>query len=218
MKQMDESTPAERPSGTATYRLVGRFLEACDCYAICPCWIDEPPDEGKCSGLYAWDINDGQIDGRDVSGLRVASVSFHTGNRKDARQRVVLIVDKRADDHQREALSAAFSGRLGGPLGELGAMLGTLAGERTGRIEIDWDEAGPSLRIGKIVSVATEPKVGPSGRITTLVDSAMAETFGSPALVAVSTDLRLSLGEEGMDIDVRRRSANLGWFSYTGRQ
>ncbi len=202
--------------GAGGYRLVGRFLEACDCYAICPCWIDEAPDEGKCSGVYAWHINDGQIDGREVAGLRVASVSFHEGNRRGSRQRVVLFVDERADAHQREALIAAFSGRHGGPLGELGAMLGQLVGERSAKIDIDWDEEGPSLRIGKRVGVKTASKVGPSGRTTTLVDSAMAETFGSPSLVGLSTQLRLDLGEEGMDIDVRGRSANSGWFSYTG--
>lgn len=217
MEPMGPSTPVERPAGSSGYRLVGRFLEACDCYAICPCWIDEPPDEDRCSGIYVWDIADGRIEGRDVSGLRVASVSFHTGRRRGSQQRVVLIVDKAADDHQREVLRKAFTGSLGGPLGELAAMLGSFAGERTGRIRLDWDEAGPALRIGKMVSVATEVKKGPSGRVTSLVDSALAESFGSPALVAVSSELKLALGEKGMDIDVSGRSANAGWFSYTGR-
>jgi hypothetical protein len=215
MMRMDEAPAGGPRAGTESYRLVGRFLEACDCYAICPCWIDEPPDEGKCSGVYAWDINDGRINGRDVSGLRVASISFHQGNRRGSRQRVVLVVDKRADDHQREALVAAFSGQLGGPLGELGAMLGTLAGQRSSRIRIDWDEARPSVAIGKSVAATVEPKMGPSGRVTSLTDSAMSSTLGPQALVGVSTELRLNLGEEGMDIDVRGRSANLGWFSYT---
>ncbi|MGH8932577.1 MAG: DUF1326 domain-containing protein [Egibacteraceae bacterium] len=187
-----------------TYRLVGRFLEACDCYAICPCWIDEVPDEGKCSGVYVWHINDGQIDGSNVAGLRVAS------------QRVVMFVDERANEHQKEALVAVFSGRSGGPLGELGAMLGKLIDERSARIDIDWDESSPSLRIGEAVAVETEMKVGPSGRTTTLVDSAVAETFGSPTFVGLSTELRLDLDEEGMRIDVRGRNANSGWFSYTG--
>jgi hypothetical protein len=219
MKQMDQpAAPGQpgEPAGVGTYRLVGRFLEACDCYAICPCWIDEPPDEGKCSGVYVWDVNDGRINGVDVSGLKVASVSFHTGSRRGSRQRVVMIVDKRADDDQRNALVAAFSGRLGGPLAPLNAMLGTFAGERSSKIQIDWDESRPSVKIGKSVSVAVEPKLGPSGRVTSLTDAPVADQFGAQALVGLSTELRLALGEDGMDIDVRGRSANLGWFSYTG--
>ena len=48
--------PVGVPPHRRGYRLVGRFLEACDCYAICPCWIDELPDEDRCTGLYVWDI------------------------------------------------------------------------------------------------------------------------------------------------------------------
>jgi len=216
MKQMDDSAPAPRSAaGTGTYRMVGQFLEACDCYAICPCWIDEPPDEGRCSGVYVWEISDGRISGVDVSGLRVASVSFHEGNRRGSRQRVVLIVDKRANDAQRDALTEAFTGGLGGPLGELRAMLGSLVGRRSSRIEVDWNETKPAVKIGKAVRVAVETKIGPSGRVTALTDSAMAATLGPHALVGLSTELRLALGEEGMDIDVKGRNANLGWFSYT---
>ena len=152
-----------------------------------------------------------------MSGLRVASVSFHAGQAAGIAAAVVLLIDEGADDHQREVLREVFTGRAGGPLGELAAMLGSFAGERSGRIRLDWDEAGPALRIGKMVSVATEAKKGPSGRVTSLVDPALAESFGSPALVAVSSELKLALGEKGMDIDVSGRSANAGWFSYTGR-
>jgi hypothetical protein len=209
MQPMDTSAP------TRGYRLVGRFLEACDCYAICPCWIDEPPDDGKCSGVYAWEINNGRIAGVDVSGLKIASVSFHQGRRRGSRQRVVLIIDKRADAMQREALTAVFSGQRGGPLGELGAMLGTLTGTRYSKIEIDWSDTRPAIKIGKRVAVTAEPKVGPSKRNTALTDSAMSTTLGPHAVVGLSTEFRLALGEEGMDIEVKGRSANLGWFSYT---
>jgi hypothetical protein len=141
----------------------------------------------------------------DVSRLKVASVSFHQGKRRNSRQRVVLIVDKRANDMQREALTAVFTGRRGGALGELGAMLGTLAGTRYSKIQIDWDEARPGIKIGKSVAVTVEPKTGPSGRTTALTDSAMSASLGPHALVGLSTELRLALGEEGMDIDVTGR-------------
>ena len=199
-----------------TYRLVGRFVEACDCYAICPCWIDEEPDEEKCTGLYVWDIADGEAKGNEVGGLRVASISYHEGNRRGSRQRVVLLIDERADDHQRRALSDVFTGRSGGPLAELGAMLGELAEQRSARIDLNWDGEEASLDIEGKVQVSTERKVGPSGRTTTLVDSALAESFGSPALVGVSRTFKILLPDDKIQIDVRRRNANVGWFSYTG--
>ena len=85
----DKTKPAEPAMG---YRLAGRFLEACDCYAICPCWIDEVPDDEECTGLFVWDINAGEAMGHDVGGLRVASASFHQGKRSGARQKVVILI------------------------------------------------------------------------------------------------------------------------------
>ena len=110
----------------APYRLVGSFYEACDCYSICPCWTGNSPDEGECTGIFTWEIEDGSIDGIDVAGLRAVSVSHHSGFRSDAKQRVVIFVDDRATRQQTDALAAAFSGSLGGPLQELADLLGEL--------------------------------------------------------------------------------------------
>jgi hypothetical protein len=216
MQRMEESSRPSAQESATTYRIVGRFLEACDCYAICPCWIDEEPDEERCTGLYVWDIADGEAKGNDVGGLRVASISYHEGNRRGSRQKVMLLIDERADDHQRRALSDVFTGRSGGPLAELGAMLGELVGQESARIDLRWEGQAATLDIEGKVRVSTESKVGPSGRVTTLVDSALAESFGSPALVGVSKELKLSFPDDEIEIDVRRRNANVGWFSYTG--
>lgn len=215
MDSMTESSAPDRPRSFSGYRLTGRFLEACDCYAICPCWIDEVPDEGRCTGLYLWDIGAGEARGHDVGGLRVASASFHEGKRRGSRQRVVLLIDERADDRQRAALSEVFTGRAGGPLGELADMLGELVAERTARIDVTWDGAQAVLDIEGTVRASNDPKVGPSGRVTSLVDPVLADTFGSPALVGISREFHLELPELEGRIDVRGRSANTGWFSYT---
>jgi hypothetical protein len=205
-----------RPDQVAGYRITGRFLEACDCYAICPCWIDEEPDEERCTGLYAWDIATGEAAGHDVSGLRVASVSFHEGRRRGSRQRVVLLVDERADEMQHAALAEVFTGRRGGPLGELAGMLGELVAQRDARIDITWTGQEATLDIEGKVRVRNEPKVGPSGRVTSLVDPALADVFGAPALIGLSTEFHVDLPDLEAAIDVRGRSANTGWFSYTG--
>lgn len=215
MNPMTPGGGTDRPD-QAGYRITGRFLEACDCYAICPCWIDEEPDEDRCTGLYAWDIATGEAGGHDVSGLRVASVSFHEGRRRGSRQRVVLLVDERADEMQHAALAEVFTGRRGGPLGELAAMLGQLVAQRDARIDITWSGQQATLDIEGTVRVRNEPKVGPSGRVTSLVDPALADVFGAPALIGLSTEFHVDLPDLEAAIDVRGRSANTGWFSYTG--
>jgi hypothetical protein len=216
---MDKTmTPGEpgRSEAAVGYRLTGRFLEACDCYAICPCWIDEVPDEEQCTGLFVWDINQGDAMGHDVSGLRVASASYHEGKRRGARQRVVVLIDDRASDQQRAVLSDVFTGRQGGPLGQLADMLGELVAQRSAKIDIGWEGDKATLDIEGIIQAANEPKTGPSGRITSLVDPEMSAVYGSPALVGTSTEFHVALPELGAAIDVKGRSAQTGRFSYTG--
>ena len=45
------------------YALRGDFLEVCNCKTICPCWTGRAPDEEVCTGVFAWVIDDGEIDG-----------------------------------------------------------------------------------------------------------------------------------------------------------
>jgi hypothetical protein len=151
-----------------------------------------------------------------VAGLRVVSLSYHEGKRRGSRQRVVLLFDEEASDMQRSVLSDVFTGRSGGPLAELADMLGELAAQRSAKIAISWDGQKAVLDVDGRVRVANEPKVGPSGRITSLVDPELSEVFGSPALVGLSTDFRIDLPELEPKIKLRGRSANTGWFSYTG--
>ena len=28
-----------------SYTLTGSFIEACDCFIVCPCWVDEDADD-----------------------------------------------------------------------------------------------------------------------------------------------------------------------------
>jgi hypothetical protein len=222
---MDSMSPPTQPDAVPPepvaaapqmgYRITGRFLEACDCQAICPCWIDEVPDEDRCTGLYVWDITAGDALGHGVDGLRVASVSYHQGKRRTSRQTVVLFIDERASDAQRDALAAVFSGRSGGPLGELAMMLGEVAAQRSADIDITWDGAQARLDIEGKVRVTTVPKIGPSGRVTTLVDPAIAESMGSPAHVGLSEEFVIKLPQLAEKIKVKGRSTTTGWFSYT---
>src|SRR3712207_2405922 len=57
------------------YTMQGIYLEACDCHAMCPCWIDGDPHGDQCTGLIAWHVEKGTIDGVDVSNLSVVSFS-----------------------------------------------------------------------------------------------------------------------------------------------
>lgn len=108
------------------YSFHGSFVEACDCALICPCWLDDAPDDEHCTGLFAWQVDDGAIDGVPVGGRTVVSVSTHSGQRRQAPSATAIFVDDGATQPEFIALTRAFAGELAGPLAGLAAVSGTV--------------------------------------------------------------------------------------------
>jgi len=118
------------------YLLNGTFVEACDCRLMCPCWTDDEPDDGHCTGLFAWSLDTGStVDGLAVAGARVVCVTTHLGRRRGqaAEENTVSVVFvdpvdlPEADrDVAVGALGLAFSGKRLGPLEDLAAVNGTV--------------------------------------------------------------------------------------------
>src|ERR1700755_1248014 len=95
------------------YHLEGRILEVCDCKVLCPCWIGEDPDFGTCDAVVAWHIDQGTIEGVDVTGRTLAGLSFIPGNIMKGNWKVAMIVDDGASPEQIDALLKVWSGKLG---------------------------------------------------------------------------------------------------------
>jgi hypothetical protein len=201
-------------SGAAPYQIEGVFYEACDCFTVCPCWIGHGPDGGECTGLFAWEIEAGSIDGIDVSGLLAVSVSTHGGPRDEAKQRVVIFVDDRATRVQADAMAAAFSGKLGGPLQELGDLLGELIAVERAPIALRREGRLTTLTVDGRIRVEGTRRDGPAGAMT-LRDGKLTRVLGSPAEIGESGQFRVALAAHSMDLDVKGRSTMSGRFSYT---
>lgn len=197
------------------YRMTGRFFEACDCFVPCPCWFDHDPNEDECTGIVAWQVENGEIDGVDVTGRSVVSVSQHGGHRGEAHQmRVVLVIDEDANEDQRNVLDKAFSGRLGGPLGELSRLTGDLAAVETAKVEFVADNDAIRLDVPKRIGVRSKVVRGSTKRPITIGDGLLATLLGSPGTVGRSSRYRLTIESGDIDIDVTGRSTTSGNFSY----
>ena len=105
------------------YTLDGTLIEACSCNDTVPCWIGEDPDLGECFAIVAYGIERGQIRELDVSGLSLVLICHIPGNVLAGNWQVVALVDESATQDQRDALLEAFTGKLGGPLGDLWTAL-----------------------------------------------------------------------------------------------
>lgn len=134
----------------SSYHLSGHFIEACDCTVICPCWVDDDPEGGHCTGLVAWTMAAGStIDDQDVAGCTVVSVSTHGGSRRrsDSTTTVLYVDDPglagEDADKRFTLLSEAFSGRYAGPLEQLANVSGTVADCQRARVTVEQDGSGP---------------------------------------------------------------------------
>ena len=210
------------------YSITGVFTEACDCTLICPCWLDDAPDEDHCTGLFAWQLDGAAtIGGTAVGGLRVVSVSTHSGGRRAGATTTAVFVDEAADDEQFELLTAAFSGQLDGPLRELAAVSGAVLQRSRARIEVSADRAGWHIFVGRparppaagagLVEVTGNPAAFGDDEPLTLTHTALdAELSVAGAVVAHRTD-QLAVrvpALPGAYLDVRGRSAMRGRFRY----
>jgi len=204
------------------YIMRGQFLEVCDCSVPCPCWFVEDADEDECTGVIAWQIEQGAIDGVDVSGMAAVSVSQHFGSRgapgAHPKMRVALIIDERATEQQAGLIAQAFNGELGGPLGELAEMSESMPEVDRASIEFRSDGSATTISVStprrsRTVSTSMTPILGATGRITTIADSVMANLLGLGE-VGKASDLTIDLPVHGLDLSVEDRSATRGRFSY----
>ena len=69
---------------------------------------------GLCLGALSWLIQDGHLDGTELSGLNVAIASRYSDDEPGSPWSIVLYLDERGDQAQRAALEQIFLGRVGG--------------------------------------------------------------------------------------------------------
>ena len=198
------------------YTLEGSILEVCDCNVLCPCWIGEDPDNGTCDSIIAYHIDRGSIDGVDVSGLTMAMLAHIPGNVLDGNFRAVAYLDDKANQHQIDALLAAFGGKLGGPLEDMAKLVGETVAVVPATINFRVEEGRGTLKIGEEAEAIMEPYRGPTGAITTLNESIFSTIPGSPAYVAKASRYRVQSAALGLDIDLEGHNAIQGSFRFEG--
>jgi len=102
-----------------SWRISGTYFESCNCEAICPCRrVNGVPGgrstHGVCTGVLSWLVEEGAVNGVNLSGLPVAVAMTYDDDEPASPWTWILYIDQGASDAQRAGLEAIFSGRLGG--------------------------------------------------------------------------------------------------------
>jgi hypothetical protein len=198
----------EQTQGTReVYSLQGTLLEACSCNILCPCWIGEDPDQGDCRALLSYHFDTGRIQGVDVSGLTVVAATYIPGNVLNGNWEQAVFIDDRASPEQRDAVLAALSGELGGPLADLAQLVGTVKGVESAPISHELVGGAGIVSIPGVLESSMEPYRGPTGEVTTLRESIFSTVPGSPAWVSKASKNKVTLERYGMSWEFEGRNA-----------
>lgn len=219
------------------YLLNGTFVEACDCRLMCPCWTDDEPDDGHCTGLFAWSVEDGStIDGLAVGGARVVCVSTHLGRRRgqgaEENTLSVLFVDTTdlpaaERDAARDALGTAFSGDRSGPLDDLRAVNGRVVLVEAARIGVTDVGGTCTVTVGDVgvesVTAVLSPARFDGHPPMTVQNGALSKELGIGAAETVTAhhadELRIrSAVLPGGYLEVTGRSGMRGPFHYVHKE
>lgn len=196
------------------WTLKGRVVVACNCDFGCPCNFNARPSHGKCEGGWTWHVDEGRFDDVDLGGLNFSVYANWPGAIHEGNGEALLLVDERADDSQRDALSTLLSGAAGGPWGVLGWTWPTVHGPIAVAYELHLDGMKTRLRAGDAVELHMQPVRNPISGAETLASVELPS-----GIVFKSADLGASESFRvggGVTYDHSGQYAAVGPFDYSG--
>jgi hypothetical protein len=159
------------------WRIAGRYFESCNCEAICPCRAIGGRPGGRstygiCFGALSWLFDEGHAGDTDLSGLAAAFVIRYDDDEPGSPWSLIVHVDERGDERQRDALARILLGELGGE-GVLNLPWvrkpSKLLAVRASPIAIRHEPSGYELRIGSAVALQAARPVPASERVTCVI-------------------------------------------------
>jgi hypothetical protein len=171
---------------------------------MCPCnlSLDHGATYDFCRVTLVFNIREGQVDGTDIGGRRVAAIADTPKVMTEGNWRLGVFVDDDASDDQFEKLVQVFTGQLGGPMAGLAPLVGEMLGVERAQIEVSDDGLRHSVRVGDMIDFEIEDIV-PFG-----VETGQPVRF-SGMFHPVASDLTMA--------EARRSRINAFGITYEGR-
>jgi hypothetical protein len=140
------------------WNLDGTYFETCSCELMCPCnfSFDHGATYDFCRVVLVFNIANGEIEGTDVSGRKLAVVADSPKVMTDGGWRLGVLVDEDATDEQLEKLAAVYGGQKGGPMEGLSPLIGEMLGVERARFVVSEDGLRHSAKIGDGIDFEVE--------------------------------------------------------------
>jgi len=140
------------------WNLKGSYVETCSCELMCPCNLsfDHGATYDFCRVTLVFDIREGEVEGTDIGGRRVAVIADTPKVMTEGNWRLGLFIDDEATDEQDGKLAQVFSGQLGGPMAGLAPLVGEVLGVERAPIEVHDEGLRHSVRVGDVIDFEVE--------------------------------------------------------------
>ena len=139
----------------ADWQLKGVVMVACNCDFGCPCNFNALPTKGKCEGGWTWHVDEGRFGETPLDDLNFSVFVNWPGAIHEGNGEALILVDERADEAQREAISTLVGGEVGGPWGILAWTWPTVHGPKAVPYEVELNGIESRMKAGDSVEVAS---------------------------------------------------------------
>ena len=140
------------------WNLKGTYFETCSCEFMCPCnaSLSHGATYDRCRVTLVFNITEGEVEGTDISGLKVAAIADTPKVMTEGNWRLGVFVDENATDEQADKLVKVFTGQLGGPMAGLAPLVGEMLGVERAAIDVRDDGVRHSVRVGDAIDFEIE--------------------------------------------------------------
>ena len=141
-----------------SWNLTGSYVETCSCELMCPCnlSLDHGATYDFCRVTLVFDIREGEIEGTDIGGRKVAAIADTPKVMTEGNWRLGVFIDDQATDEQFGKLVQVFGGQLGGPMAALGPLLGEMLGVERAPITFADEGLRHGVKVGDVIDFEIE--------------------------------------------------------------
>lgn len=154
-----------------SWKIEGEYFESCNCELLCPCLLTHAqarPTEGHCDVVLAIHINRGDFGGVDISGLNAVQALTTPAEMSKGNGTMAVYLDSRANDAQRAALEAIFTGAAGGPPALMAPMVAKRLPTKSAAIQYGSDGRTWKVAIAGVTDVTVAGVTGAGDKIVWL--------------------------------------------------
>jgi hypothetical protein len=130
-----------------------------------------PADQVRCRVVLIFHVDQGEVDGIDVSDKTVAILADTPPVMAEGNWRVGVVMDASASPAQAEKLGAVFGGQVGGPMAMLSPLITESLGMESATIDYVNEGRVHSVKVGELMDIEIEdfvPPMNPGGEVERL--------------------------------------------------